>query len=132
MSTTQAKFEELYAKALAASVTGSRDFDQALALFVEWARTMFLLYYETNYGDGLAKGNHGTPNIEAMEGQRYVRIVSSTSPSSRNAWGFVDRTTGNIMKADGWKRPAPQKRGSIFEPADWKKWIGPHGPAYLK
>lgn len=132
MSATKIKFDELYAKALAAEAAGTRDFDTALALFIEWCDTMYLLYFETNFGEGLAKGSHGKPKIEAMEGQRYVRIVASSSPTSRSAWGFVDKTTGNILKADGWKRPAPQKRGSIFEPKDWAKWVGPHGPAYLK
>jgi hypothetical protein len=48
------------------------------------------------------------------EGQKYWRVVRGNS-----AWCFVCRETGDILKADGWKKPAKGARGSVLKPEGW-------------
>lgn len=68
--------------------------------------------------------------FEAQPGKRYVRIVSKNPHGSAHA--FIDLTNGNVLKPDGWKRPAPQPRGNLNDEHKGLKWMGPHGPAYLR
>ena len=56
--------------------------------------------------------NWGT--VIAEPGRKYARLVSVYGNGvSRSAMGFIDLTTGNILKADGWKAPAKHARGNI-------------------
>lgn len=72
---------------------------------------------------------HDRPTYSLMPGRRYIRIVSS-GHGQRSVWGFVDKTNGDILKAEGWKKPAKHARGNVFNLAnallDWT------GPAYLR
>ena len=64
--------------------------------------------------DYAASGGNNPPKLEPMGGPRYVRIVSVSS--QRSAWGFVDKTTGDVLKSAGWKSPAKNfARGNIFD-----------------
>lgn len=47
---------------------------------------------------------------EVEIGSKYIRIVDC-SYNSRSVHAFVDRTTGDLLKADGYKRPAKWKDG---------------------
>ncbi len=48
-------------------------------------------------------------------GRRYARIVSEDG-ASRFAFGFVDLTNGDVLKADGWKAPAKNfARGNVSD-----------------
>lgn len=51
------------------------------------------------------------------EGPKYVRVFygSDRQGGPRYAYCFVEKATGNILKADGWKRPAKGARGNIYE-----------------
>jgi hypothetical protein len=50
-------------------------------------------------------------------GRKYVRIViEAQSGTSRSVYCFIDSTNGNILKADGWKKPAKGPRGNIYAP----------------
>jgi len=56
------------------------------------------------------------PVLSLEIGQRYARIVS-TSPGSRSAFGFLDRTNGDVLKSSSWKAPAKNfARGNVFDP----------------
>ncbi len=132
---SQLTLDDLYQKALAAAAakekaqatpTANQDFGTQLEVFLAWARQVVEAYYKKNFPKSTV------PTLDIDDGKRYVRIWKSDGPSSRSAWGFIDKTNGNILKADGWKRPAPQKRGNIFERENWSKWVSPYGPAYLK
>jgi hypothetical protein len=78
--------------------------------------------------------------IEPTIGKKYARIVRrdkwpDQEPSGGSAHCFIDLDNGNILKADGWKRPAPQIRGNIFaEDFDIGvgRAVGEFGAAYLK
>jgi len=55
--------------------------------------------------------NHETVGV--MPGKKYARLVTQLNGSNRSAMGFIDLTTGDILKADGWKAPAKHARGNI-------------------
>lgn len=63
----------------------------------------------------------------ADHGKRYIRVVSGDGVHC-----FVDKTNGDVLKADGWKRPAKHARGNIFDENNGLGLIGPYGPAYLR
>ena len=64
-------------------------------------------------------------------GPRYVRVVADHS-TQRSSWGFLDRTNGDVLKAESWKKPAKHARGNLFDEAGGLARVGPFGPAYLR
>jgi hypothetical protein len=79
--------------------------------------------------------------FEVQTGPKNVRIVrrelwkGQTEPTNGSVHCFIDKATGNIKKADGWKKPAPQIRGSIFNEGfdiGIGKAVGEYGAAYLR
>lgn len=89
------------------------DFETALASFVAGANRML--------DEGINKSHPNplyTKKIKPEEGRRYVRLTISEGPNEqcRSAWGFIDKTTGAVLKAAGWKTPAKNfARGNIFD-----------------
>lgn len=47
--------------------------------------------------------------LTAEHGRRYIRIVQDHS-----AFAFIDKTNGNVLKPETWKKPSPIPRGSIY------------------
>jgi hypothetical protein len=70
------------------------------------------------------------PEIELQVGPKYARIAYITFGNAQ-AYGFVDLSNGDLLKADGWKKPAKHKRGSIFG-TDPLAGCGPYGMCYLR
>jgi hypothetical protein len=130
--------DSLYQKALAA--TPDVSFEDQLAKFLAWSQRLF----DTR----MAESKFPYMNdyrLEPNDGARYIRIASAQrgwsaegvpsdkyGENSRSAWAFIDRTNGDILKPDGWKRPAKHARGNIYDEASWAKWITPYGPGYLR
>ncbi len=55
------------------------------------------------------------PHLSLETGRRYARIVSEDGPS-RCAFGFVDLTNGDVLKAAGWNAPAKNfARGNVTD-----------------
>lgn len=60
--------------------------------------------------------NLRSETFEVMAGVKNLRIVAcSGDGSSRSAFAFVNKETGDIYKAASWKKPAEGARGSIFK-----------------
>lgn len=87
--------------------------------------------------------NAGTPYpfkavIEADFGKKNCRIVKRERDQTGAIFGgsvfcFIDLENGNILKADGWKRPAKGVRGNIFEENfSIGKGVSEYGAAYLR
>ncbi len=104
--------------------------------FVARCQEIVNAYYTANFS------NLTPPTLEFdyASAKKFVRIVSADyyheGPKKgqrlgRSAWCFIDLETGDVLKSDGWKRPAKHSRGHIGA-EDLTKFIGPHGPAYLK
>jgi hypothetical protein len=70
------------------------------------------------------------PTITVMNGMKNVRIVRS-EPHTRSVYCFVDKATGDIFKAAGWKAPAKHARGNIYN-QDMLKGCGVYGAEYLR
>lgn len=67
--------------------------------------------------------------LEIDPGRRYVRIwlVCHGRHTSRSAWAFVDRTSGDVLKPASWRGPAKHARGNIYadDPTERIRWTGP-------
>jgi hypothetical protein len=97
------------------------DFEHALGLFLETIRTKQREYFLKHYP------NLPLPVISVDPGgKKYIRVVQDES-----VFCFVDIATGNILKSDGWKRPAKHSRGSIYTNAGWDA-ITIYGANYIK
>lgn len=65
-------------------------------------------------------------------GKKYARLVAfNPSTKGRSAFGFVDLTNGDILKAAGWSAPAKGVRGNIFD-SDFIKAFTPYGVIYKR
>jgi hypothetical protein len=97
-----------------------KNFETAFARFLTAAQKRVAEDYAEWTREALRNMGAG-PKLEAMKGQRFIRLVS-TDGTSRSAFGFVDKTNGNVLKANSWKQPAQNfARGNIF---DEKKGCG--------
>ncbi len=71
-------------------------------------------------------------DLTYKKGRRYDKLIMLTGGRSngRSVWGFVERSTGDILKAASWRAPAKTLRGNIFDPDPMENmhWTG---PAYL-
>jgi hypothetical protein len=89
--------------------TESKDFDTAIAAFLDQAQAMVDAYMTNRYP------HHSYPNIaravlSTIPGKRYVRVVSSDG----SVYCFIDTTNGDVLKAATRKAPAKGPRGNIF------------------
>jgi hypothetical protein len=48
-------------------------------------------------------------------GPKYIRLWQADEGGSKSALGFIDKTTGFLLKSDGWKKPAKGPRGDVFK-----------------
>lgn len=71
------------------------------------------------------------PELSLEEGPRYIRVVRTDGPQ-RGAHCFIDRTTGDILKAASWKAPAKHARGNLGDEKKGLGSMGPYGTAYLR
>jgi len=63
--------------------------------------------------------------ITVKFGRKYAKLLSNNGGA---AWGFVDMTTGDLLKAASWSAPAKHARGNIAS-AEYGKnyvWTGPN------
>ena len=72
------------------------------------------------------------PQLSVDPGRRYARIVRNESHGRRSVYGFIDLDNGDILKAEGWRKPALHARGSLDDPESWAKAAEPYGIVYLR
>lgn len=99
-------------------------FDQAFNLFLLKCQILIGDHYMTSFP------SLTVPNLEPEEGLRYIRIWSNDG-NGRNAYAFIDKTNGDILKPATWKAPAKHARGNIYA-ADAMSQMSSYGPAYLR
>jgi hypothetical protein len=102
-------------------------FAQRLNQFLDAASKMRADYFKKAYPDM----QRDEPPLYAMEGSRYVRIVNDMG-NQRFAYCFVDKQTGDVLKTDGWKKPAKHARSNIWDDDFGLSGLGPYGAKYLK
>jgi hypothetical protein len=86
------------------------DFDAALATFVRLTQEAVNARLAREYPDAWDRLK---PLITIERGRRYAKVIDINN-GGRSVRCFVDTTNGNILKADGWKKPASGARGNIF------------------
>ena len=107
------------------------DVQERLDEFVSRVQFMVNLYWER------MKFTHKEPcTIYAEYGKKYARIVSDgrepDGGGQRFVHSFVNMINGDILKAGGWKAPAPNGiRSNIFAD-DCADHVNEHGTVYLK
>lgn len=70
--------------------------------------------------------------IVAEVGKKYARLVAfNPATKGRSAFGFVDLTSGDILKAAGWSAPAKDARGNVFD-SDFLNAFTPYGVVYKR
>ena len=71
--------------------------------------------------------------LSVTKGRRYDKIVQvdigNNHPHSR-VWAFIDKTNGDILKPESWRKPAKHARGNIYED-DCMQFVSHSGPAYM-
>lgn len=72
--------------------------------------------------------------LSIAKGRRYDKIVKADmhrpDNPSHSVYGFIDKTNGNILKAESWRKPAKNPRGNIYED-DRMLFMSAYGPAYM-
>ena len=99
------------------------EIDRAIKEFVQFAQKTV---------DAHGEGDPANTTLQIMWGRRYARIVRVQYGDQRSVFGFVDRDTGALLKAESWKRPARHSRGNVLDKSTWAWSHGPHGMAYLR
>lgn len=69
------------------------------------------------------------PVLSIDAGRKYHRIVR-TEGSGRSVYCFIDISTGDVLKAAGWKAPAKGVRGSIYSSDIIGYGVTPYGAVY--
>jgi hypothetical protein len=101
------------------NITHDTPFADALAAFVEHAQSL--------------QGDYDPDQISVSKGGRkYLRIVR-TRPhgGGQEVFCFIEKTTGNVLKAAGWKAPAPGARGTIYNEGHVSRYgVNEYGAVY--
>jgi len=102
-----------------------------LPAFIEALNKMTADYYRKELTATYEAG--WVPTFSVEPGKKYVRIVVGKNiPGHGSVYCFLD-ADGNILKAEGYKKPAKGIRGSIFDPNfSLGKGLGRHGAVYWR
>jgi len=76
--------------------------------------------------------NLTAPTFRFTDGPKNIKILVQENGKDRSVWGFVERSSGCIMRAAGYKAPDPARheRGNIHLPDGWSNEINYIGPNY--
>ncbi len=111
-------------------MTTNSTIEEILPAFIAALDAMTEDYFKTELPGSHERGL--TPKHRAEIGKKYIRIVQFHRDSG-SAFCFLD-ADGNILKADGWKRPAKGIRGNILNDPNYSigKGLTRHGAAYAR
>jgi hypothetical protein len=111
--------------------TNTKTFDQALADFIKAIQARDDARAQKDFPNLCVNGQmskfYADPN-----GRKYIRIVrEDVKGDHRSVHCFVDVASGDILKADGWKKPAKHARGSIYA-ANPMDGMDDYGAKYIR
>lgn len=102
---------------------------KALALWLGHAQAAVDADYAAS---GYRSNNDGPVLSIEPGGRRYAKIVARDRDGSRTrVHAFIDLITGDVLRAEGWRKPALGARGNIFDPDAGVRWVRWTGIAYL-
>jgi hypothetical protein len=81
-------------------------------------------YYAEHYS------NLEVPQLSVEKNPRYWRVVETKHGDQRSVYCFIDPMTGDVLKSDGWKRPAKGARGNLFDDTNGMGRMTVYGAAY--
>lgn len=107
-----------------------RDFGASLQVFVDGVNKILTDHH------GSAPYPKDVVSIDP-KGIRYVRIVKRREDANPHVldgsvYCFIDKETGDVLKAEGWKKPAKHPRGNIYNPDHGLSRMRWTGPEYLR
>jgi hypothetical protein len=74
-------------------------------------------------------------DVTYEEGYKYIRVIlvnKTGDQTSKTAWGFIEKHTGDIFRAASWKAPClNHTRGRIYDEDNGIKYARWTGPAYI-
>lgn len=76
-----------------------------------------------------------TPTVlEMSDGRRYIRIdgIVDGGRGQRSVWAFIDKWSGDVLRAATYKAPAKHARGNLFDTNGGVSELTPYGPKYLR
>jgi hypothetical protein len=97
------------------------EFEQRITSFME------VMKHRINFGSGSPRV---TPvDLIALDGKRYVKLATTEGGdnSPRYVAAFIDKQTGDVLKAASWKAPAKHPRGNLFSQDGGLGALSPHG-----
>lgn len=99
-----------------------------LEVWLQGAQEIINSYYANKFPTLLA------PALEMSDGRRYIRVdrVEQDGRGSRSIHVFIDKKTGDILKAATYKAPAKHARGNIFDASWGLSEVTPYGANYLR
>jgi hypothetical protein len=80
----------------------------------------------------LGGGIPGTPAVTFSVGPKFARVIISKGGGQRCAHTFIDTTNGNILNAEGWKKPGKRVCGSVYAERVDGYGVSHFGAVYLK
>lgn len=101
------------------------DFATALATFMQAADAQAFAPVNAKMAANFPEGYYN--KLEAEAGSKFVRVVARGG-GTRSVWCFVEKATGDILKAEGWKKPSKIRRGfNIYKPETYLGKMDPYG-----
>ena len=77
--------------------------------------------------------NNPLDTFSFTKGKRYWRVVAKNAGhGGKHVHSFLDTTTGDVLKAAGWSKPAKHARGNIYKPDYGMGGVGDYGAKYLR
>jgi hypothetical protein len=99
------------------------NFETAFQTFFEGVKT-----YQQKYHESFGNHEVNLREFTYKEGKRYIKVTYTYKNSQGNSvYCFVDKKTGDVLKAASWNQPAKGARGNIFNADRGLKALRPHG-----
>ncbi len=98
----------------------------ALDAFIPHLQAITTEYYSTKYP------TLPIDTIGMEYGKKFARIFKINNSGGRSVHCFIDLTTGDVLKAAGWKAPAKGVRGNILARDPSKYGVTVYGANYLR
>jgi len=70
--------------------------------------------------------------VNRDDGKKYTRLVQIRESGAGSAYGFINLTTGDILKAASWKAPAKGVRGNVNDYDYGLSCCDPYGVKYIR
>lgn len=80
----------------------------------------------------VSDGSNSPMKIEAVPGRRYVKLVLRGMGAGGSAYGFIDRSNGDLLKAASWNAPAKGKRSNLFDTDYGMSGCSKYGMRYFR